>query len=31
MTENDIRELINRYKSGPDLVKYTDFVSKIDE
>lgn len=31
MTEKDISELIARYKAGPDLVRYTDFVAKIDE
>jgi len=30
MTEKDISELIQRYKTGPDLIKYTDFCQKID-
>jgi hypothetical protein len=31
MSEKDISELIRRYKCGPDLINYVDFVKKIDE
>jgi len=31
MTEKDIIELINRYKCGPDLIRYVEFCSKIEE
>lgn len=31
MTEKDIKELIERYKAGPDLIGYTDFCAKVDQ